>query len=76
MATAKNIKRQEAVSAIVVVVGGALLTPVDEVVGGVEVEDEFVGSLGVAFDEEVDEQVGQAHRAVPIGPLFHAAEGR
>jgi len=33
----------------------ALLLAVNEVVGGVEVEDEFGGWLAVAFDEEVDE---------------------
>ena len=76
VATAKDVERQEAVSAIIMVVGRALLASVNEVVGGVEIEDDLVGSLGVAFDEEVDKQVGHAHRAVSISPLFHAAEGR
>jgi hypothetical protein len=72
---AKNVEREEAVATVVVVVGGALLTPVDEVVGGVEVEDEFAWWGGVTFDKEVDEEMSQAHRAVSIGPLLHATEG-
>ena len=72
---AKNVEREEAVAAVVMVVGGAFLTSVNEIVGGVEVEDEFAWWSGVAFNEEVDEQMGQAHRAVSIGPLLHATKG-
>lgn len=71
---AKNVERKEAVAAIVMVVGGAFLTSVNEVVGGVEVEDEFAWWGGVTFDKEVDEQMGQAHRTVSIGPLLHATK--
>lgn len=74
MAATKNVERQKTVSPVVVIVGSPLLMSVDEVVGGVEIENEFVGRLGVAFDEELDEQVGQAYRAVAVGPLFHAAK--
>lgn len=72
---AKNIEREEAVATVVVVVGGALLTSVNEVVGGVEVEDEFAWWRVVTLDKEVDEQVVHAHRAVSIGPLLHTTEG-
>lgn len=74
MTPAKNVEREEAVTAVVVVVGGAFLTAVNEVIGGVEVEDQFAWWRGVTFDEEVDEEMGQTHRAVSIGPLLHPAK--
>ena len=61
---------------VVAVEEAALLLAVDRVVGGVEVEDQVLGRLGVGGDELVDQDRGDADQGRAIDAVLQAAEGR
>ena len=54
----------------------ALLVAVDGVVGGVEVEDQVLGRLGVRGDELIDQDLGDADQRLALDAVLQAAEGR
>jgi hypothetical protein len=58
---AEDVERQEAVVVVVSVEEPVFLVAVDQVVGGVEVEDEFLGCSSVGLDELLDEHLGHGH---------------
>jgi len=74
--TAEHVQRQVAVAVVVAVEEASLLLAVQRVVGGVEVQHQFLGRLLEAGDELFDEQLAQAHCCGPVGPLLQAAQRR
>jgi hypothetical protein len=46
------------------------------VVGGVEVEDDLLGSLGVRSDERIDENSAHARQGVAVDTVFQSAQRR
>jgi hypothetical protein len=53
---AEDVQRKITVILVVAVEEASQLTTVDRVVGGVEVQDDALGRLGVGLEEEVDEK--------------------
>lgn len=76
MAAAKDMQGQKAVAVVIAVIEAAFLIAVDGIVGGIEVQHQFVRRQRMGFDEEGDEQIVELHRAKPAGAVLHAAEGR
>ena len=61
---------------IVPVEESPLLLAVDGVVGGVEVEDQVLGRLGVSGDELIDQDLGDRDQGLAVDAVLEAAEGR
>ena len=61
---------------VVAVEEAALLLAVDRVVGGVEVEDQVLGRLGMGGDELIDQDLGDADQGRAVDAVLQAAEGR
>ena len=82
---AEDIERQIAVAVIVAVEETALLVAVDRVVGGVEIEDDFLGRLLVRLQEQIHEERLDGllvvtdlviTRRLPLGRVLQAVQGR
>jgi hypothetical protein len=54
----------------------ALLPAVDEVVGGVEIEEHVLRRRGVGGEELIDQDFGDADQGLAIDAVLQAAEGR
>ena len=52
-----------------------LLLAVDGVVGGVEVEHQVVGRLGVGGDELIDQNLGDLDQGLTVDAVLEPAEG-
>lgn len=61
MLTAEDVERQEAVVILVSVEEPVLLVAVDFIIGGVEIENEFLGGTPVRFDELRHKHFGHCH---------------
>ena len=61
---------------VVAVEESPLLVAVDGVVGGVEVEDQVLGRLGVSGDELIDQDLGARDQRLAVDAVLQAAEGR
>ena len=56
MAPAEDVERQIAIAIVVAVKEPALLVSVQRVIGGIEIERDLAGRLGVRIQEQLDEQ--------------------
>ncbi len=61
---------------VVAVEEAPLLLAVDRVVGGVEVEDQGLGGLGMGGDEPIDQDLGDADQGRAVDAVLQAAERR
>ena len=61
---------------VVAVEEAALLLAVHGVVGGVEVEDQVLGRLGMGGDELIDQDLGDADQGLAVDAVLQPAEGR
>ncbi len=73
---AEHIQRQETVMIVVAVEETAFLAPVHRIVGGVEVEDEFLGRLRMRRDEALHQGLVDTPRPVPPSGVLEAAQRR
>lgn len=75
---AMNVERQEAVVVVVAVEEAIFLMSVHEVVGGVEIEDEFLRRRGmfeaISLDESFDEGDGEVKERFALDAIFESAE--
>ena len=71
---AEHVQRQVAVAVVVAVEEAALLLAVQRVVGGVEVQHQFLGGDLEAGDELIDQHLVQAPRRGAVGPLLQPAQ--
>jgi hypothetical protein len=60
---------------IVAVEESALLLAVDEVVGGVEVEDQVLGGIEMRGDELIDQGLGDLDQGLAVDAVLEPAEG-
>ena len=56
MAAAKDVEGQIAVASVVAVEEAVLFLPVEGIVGGVEVENDLIGALGVGLQEQFHQE--------------------
>jgi hypothetical protein len=73
---AEHVQRQVAVAVVVAVEEAALLLAVQRVVGGVEVQHQFLGRDLEAGNELLDQNPVQAPRGGAVGPLLQSAQRR
>ena len=73
---AEDVERQEAVPVIVAVEKAVDLVAVNPVVGGVEVEDQFLRRLFVRGDEDFDENFGDVGQRPPGDAVLQPAQRR
>src|SRR5665213_867278 len=52
-----------------------LLLAVDEVVGGVEIEDQVLGRIEMGGEELIDQDLGDLDQGLAVDPVFQAAKG-
>jgi hypothetical protein len=76
LVAAEDVEGEEAVMVIVPVEEAPLLLAMDRVVGGVEVEDQGLGRLGMGGDELVNQDLGDADQGRAVDAVLQAAEGR
>jgi len=74
--TARHVQRQEAVVLVVAVEKMVLLLTVNEIVGGVEVEDEFGGRRVERGDELFDENFRESNVRGAVDAVFEPAKRR
>ena len=73
---AKHIQRQEAVVIVIAVEEAAFLIAVHRVVGGVEIEDQFLGRDIKGRDEALHQGRVNAPRPVAVGGVLEPAQCR
>ena len=73
---ARHVQRQEAVVPVVAVVKMVLLSTVNEIVGGVEVADEFGGRRVERGDELFDENFRESNVRGAVDAVFEPAKWR
>ena len=56
VATAEDVERQVAIAVIVAVEEPPFLVSVDRIIGGIEIENNLLGGLGMRLDEQLPEQ--------------------
>ena len=71
---AEQIQRQETVAVVVAVKEPADLVAVNRIVGGVEVEDQLPGRLGMRFDENLHQFPTDLPAHLARGAIFKTAQ--
>ena len=75
LAAAEDVEGQEAVLVVVAVEEAADLVTVDGIVGGVEVQDQFLGGRVVGGDEGLHDNLGHRDERGALGAVLQAAQG-
>ena len=75
MIAAKDVEREKAVGVIVAVEEAFFLMSVDGIVGGVEIEDEFLGRRRLRLDELFDEDGRDVEERLSANAVFEPAQG-
>ena len=76
LVTGEYIQWQEAMMIIIAVEEAFLLATVNTVVGGVEVEHQVLGWLGVSGNELINEHLSKADQRLAVHAVFKATESR
>ena len=72
---AGHVQRQETVAVVITVEEAVLLLAVDGIVGGVEVEDQFLGRRRLRRDKALDQSGGHLHQVGAADAVLQAAQG-
>lgn len=73
---AEHVQRQEGVAVVVRAEVPFVLLAMHRIVGGIEVQDQFLWRLGQRGDELLDQHAMQIDHRLAVGARFEAAQGR